>query len=53
MHTFLNHSDGQTLLEATKLTSVSSPFVDRTVLIAETDIFGALLDRPLEESLTS
>lgn len=53
LHTFLNHSNGQTLLKSAELTPIPSPFVDGTVFIAETHIFSAFLNRPFEESLTS
>ena len=45
--TFLDHTDSQTLLEATILASVSTSFVDNTISTRETHVLGVLLHSSL------
>ena len=52
-HHLFDHASGQTLLEATELTSVPPSLVHRTVLVSQTNILGVLLDSPLEETLAA
>ena len=52
-HHLFDHSHCQTLLEATKLTSISPPFVHRAIFIRQADVFCILLDGSLEETLAT
>ena len=49
----LDHADGQALLEAAELATVSSSLIHRAVLVRQADVLGVLLHRPLEESLAA
>ena len=50
---FLDHADGQTLLEPAELAPVSPPLVHRAVLVRQADVLCILLNCPLEESLAA
>ena len=52
-HHFLDHADGETLLEPTELAPVSSPLVHRAVLVGQADVLCILLNCPLEEALAA
>lgn len=48
-----SHADGQTLLVTTVLASISSSFVDRTLLLVHASILVVLLHCSLEESFAA
>ena len=52
-HNLLHHANAQALLKTAELTSVSSAFVHRAVLVRQADILGVLLDGSLEEALAA
>jgi len=52
-NTFFDHSDRKAFLKSAKLTSISPSFIDRTIFIAETNIFSTLLYSSFEKSFAS
>lgn len=50
---FFHHADHETLLEATELATISATLVDRASFFGEANVFGTLLNRPLEETFTT
>lgn len=52
-HDLLHHAHREALLETAELAPIPPSFVHWTVLVCETNIFGILLNRPLEEPFTA
>jgi hypothetical protein len=48
-----DHADGEAFLKTAKLTSVASAFVNRTIAIGQTDVFGTLLNRSFKKAFTT